>query len=245
MMPRYHGFRSLRHDLCKRRLQARLEGGALGFDLSWMNDDLVIRKDVPGWFSANGNMLFAPANAKTPVIEHHDGRPYSTDALIVLGINAAVARMVIWGTGATVAMASGTNLPNGSVYCGDGSLIYIGKDTYASVFAELNARNNGLIHVEGDGLWSAGVRLLTDDMHAIRDVETGARINAFGGRVLVHKHVWLGLEVLLLGGADVGQDSVVGTRSVVTGVLPSNTVSVGVPARPVRQGITWSRDDDP
>jgi acetyltransferase-like isoleucine patch superfamily enzyme len=102
-----------------------------------------------------------------------------------------------------------------------------------------------MVFVDADGLWSTNIRVYSDDMHAIRDVSTGERINAFGGRVIVGRHVWLGFDVLLLPGTEIGADSVVGARSIVTGALPANAVSVGSPARPIRYGITWSPQDLP
>ena len=65
-------------------------------------------------------------------------------------------------------------------------------------------------------------------MHAIRDRVTGKRLNAFGGRTIVRDRVWLGLDVMILAGAEIGDDCVIGARSVVTGRLPSNAVCVGV-----------------
>ena len=58
-------------------------------------------------------------------------------------------------------------------------------------------------------------------------------------------HVWLGLNVLLLDGSVVGNNVVVGARSVVSKPLESNSVYAGTPARLVRSGITWSSEDLP
>ncbi|MEQ8841230.1 MAG: acyltransferase [Acidimicrobiales bacterium] len=45
---------------------------------------------------------------------------------------------------------------------------------------------------------------------------------------------WLGQNVVLLPGADVGRQSIVGANSVVRGVIPDRAIAVGAPARVVR-----------
>lgn len=58
----------------------------------------------------------------------------------------------------------------------------------------------------------------------------------------MHDHVWIGLNVVLLKGAVVGTDSVIGVNSVVTQEIPARSLAAGAPARVIRQGITWSHD---
>ncbi|WP_217433670.1 hypothetical protein [Caulobacter sp. S45] len=123
--------------------------------------------------------------------------------------------------------------------------VLIGEDCAAGTWARLDARNGGSIRVGVDGLWGTDVNLITDDMHAIRDVESGRRTNVFGGRIIVERHVWLCDEVQLTGGAHVGADSVIGMGALVRGPLPPGSVCVGSPARPTRRGVTWTHDDLP
>ena len=95
-------------------------------------------------------------------------------------------------------------------------------------------------------MWANGVNLTTDDGHAIRDLETGERLNTYGGRIVIDRHVWLCESVRVQGGARIGAESVVGMDvSVENAVLPPNSVCVGSPPRPVRTGVTWRREDAP
>ena len=55
--------------------------------------------------------------------------------------------------------------------------------------------------------------------------------------VVVGDNVWLGENVCVLPGAWVGNGVVVGANSVVTGILPDNTLCVGAPARPIKQFV--------
>jgi acetyltransferase-like isoleucine patch superfamily enzyme len=54
------------------------------------------------------------------------------------------------------------------------------------------------------------------------------------GRITVGSNVFLGAGVLVLPGVTIGDDVVVGARSVVSRDLPSGCVAVGSPASPIR-----------
>ena len=108
----------------------------------------------------------------------------------------------------------------------------------------MDARNGGLIAVGPQGLWAARVRLQTDDMHAIRSL-TGERINGYGGVIGIDRHVWLGDDALVLGGARIGADTVLGARSLTKARLEPNSVYAGAPARRIRQDVTWAFEDLP
>jgi acetyltransferase-like isoleucine patch superfamily enzyme len=58
---------------------------------------------------------------------------------------------------------------------------------------------------------------------------------------VVGDHVWIGLNAVLLKGAIVGRDAVIGMNSIVIHEVPERSLAVGSPARVIRQGITWSK----
>ncbi len=214
-----------------------------------LSDLRVRRANMPEWWWPNGNLFLAAPNAKVEITPPYWGAPGS-DALVVFGARASLTRLTVAGAGALVALGDQSNL-YATIAAMGRSIVLIGEQTTtalspdASLSAELEARNGGAIVVGADGMWAVGVRLKTDDDHAIRDVETGARINVFGGRIVVERHVWLASDVQLSGDCRVGANGVVGSGSIVKSVLPANSVSVGRPAKPVREGITWTREDLP
>ena len=53
--------------------------------------------------------------------------------------------------------------------------------------------------------------------------------------IKVGNNVWFGGNVTVLGGVNIGDNVVVGAGSVVTKDLPSNTLCIGTPCRPVKQ----------
>ncbi len=96
--------------------------------------------------------------------------------------------------------------------------------------------------VGDDALISNGVWLRNHDMHALHDLATGRRIGRPPVSTVLERHVWLGQDALLLGCERVGMGAVVGARSLVKGRVPPRVAVGGVPARVLREGVSWGRD---
>ena len=56
----------------------------------------------------------------------------------------------------------------------------------------------------------------------------------FDGGVILENDVWLGANVTVLGGVNIGSGSILSAGAVVTKSVPSMSVCVGVPARVVK-----------
>jgi acetyltransferase-like isoleucine patch superfamily enzyme len=89
-----------------------------------------------------------------------------------------------------------------------------------------------------DVLVSWDVQVMDTDWHSVTDLE-GTVLNP-DSEILVGNHVWIGSRVLLMKGVRISRDSIVAAGSVVTcGTYHANVILAGVPAREIRQGITW------
>ncbi|HEY1744978.1 MAG TPA: hypothetical protein VGG18_17540, partial [Granulicella sp.] len=53
--------------------------------------------------------------------------------------------------------------------------------------------------------------------------------------VVVGRNVWIGDGVAVLPGATIGDGTIIGANSVVTGAIPAGVIAVGSPARVVRR----------
>ena len=53
--------------------------------------------------------------------------------------------------------------------------------------------------------------------------------------VSIEDNVWLGSRVMVLKGVTIGENSVVGSMSLVTKSIPSNSIAAGVPAKVLRK----------
>lgn len=76
-----------------------------------------------------------------------------------------------------------------------------------------------------------GTVIMTHDWAGWCFLETHKDFIPSHRRVKIGNNVWLGMNVSLLGGAEIGDNCIIGYGSVVTGKIPSNSVAIGSPAR--------------
>ncbi len=77
--------------------------------------------------------------------------------------------------------------------------------------------------------------MLIDFDHGVTEVERPIRKQGIYKRdVRVEHNVWIGYGACILRGASVGENSVIGTSTVVTKQVPANAVVAGTPARLIR-----------
>ena len=78
--------------------------------------------------------------------------------------------------------------------------------------------------------------MLIDFDHGVVEVERPIREQGIYKRdVRVGHNVWIGYGACILRGATVGDNSVIGTSTVVTKTVPANSIVAGVPARVIRR----------
>ena len=70
---------------------------------------------------------------------------------------------------------------------------------------------------------------------------TGNRLNP-AKDVTIGNHVWIGANVDINKGTIVSDNSIIGSNSVVTKQFEeSNIILIGMPAKKIREAVTWSR----
>jgi len=93
--------------------------------------------------------------------------------------------------------------------------------------------------------------MFIDFDHGIVETERPIRLQGIYKRdVEVGNNVWIGYGACILRGVSVGDNSVIGTNSVVTKDVPANAIVGGVPARIIRmreapQELRWERPVEP
>ncbi|CAD5344729.1 acyltransferase [Flavobacterium bizetiae] len=100
---------------------------------------------------------------------------------------------------------------------------------------------NSKVEVGKDCMLSSGIRILTGDSHSIIDLNSETRIN-YASNVKIGSHVWIGLDSLILKGVEIGKDSIVGSKSILTKKYGSNVIIAGSPAKIIKENITWDRE---
>lgn len=99
---------------------------------------------------------------------------------------------------------------------------------------------NSKIAIGNDCMFSGNIDIRNGDSHSILDTNTNQRIN-YAKNIIIENHVWLGNGVNVLKGVTIGDNTVIGIKSLVTNDIPSNSLAVGIPAKVVKTDITWDR----
>jgi len=120
----------------------------------------------------------------------------------------------------------------------DGS-IRVGPRTGIGAYCEI--RGLGGVEV-GENCMLARNVLLGSGTHAFDDLDTPMTDQGtIGLPIVLSDDVWLGANVVVLGGVTIGRGAVVGANAVVLEDVPPGAIAAGVPARVVRQRCRGSR----
>jgi len=76
-------------------------------------------------------------------------------------------------------------------------------------------------------------QIIDDDLHSIEGVQTSS------SDIIIGNKVWIGANVQILKGVHIGNGAVIGAGSIVTQDIPEKCMAAGVPAKVVRENITW------
>lgn len=90
----------------------------------------------------------------------------------------------------------------------------------------------------GDGVAIArGVYIYDSDHHDILD-EDGFKQNE-AKEIRIENHVWIGTRAVILKGVTIGEGAIVAAGAVVTKDVPPHTMVAGVPAKVIKENVTW------
>jgi lipopolysaccharide O-acetyltransferase len=119
--------------------------------------------------------------------------------------------------------------------------IVIGNNVAVSRWSHIAASHSVEI---GDGALIGSRVIITDHNHGRYDgpynhtspeVPPLARPLDCDKTVVIGRNVWLGDGVVVTPGSGIGEGSVIGANSVVTGIIPPFTIAAGVPAKPLKR----------
>ncbi len=120
----------------------------------------------------------------------------------------------------------------------DNNAIYIGEHNRFFKDSHLAALEGTSITIGSDGLFAPDVQMRTSDSHSIMDMD-GRRQNK-AKDISVGNHVWIAAGTVLLKGASVPDECIVGIHSMVNKPLTEkNCLYVGNPVRKAKTGVTW------
>ena len=126
------------------------------------------------------------------------------------------------------------------ILCGNHAKCFIGSGTEIEE-CQIHV-TDGIVRIGQECLISYKVNIRNHDIHHIFDKETGKRIN-YSGNIEIGNHVWIGYGAMLLGSANIGDNSVIGAMAVTSSKFPGEVVIAGNPAKVIREGVLWSKDN--
>jgi acetyltransferase-like isoleucine patch superfamily enzyme len=156
------------------------------------------------------------------------GRRWHTDGLVFLGrgLELEIGRKGRLDLGRFVWIGDGTK-----IRCHEGR-VEIGAKTVMGQECTISAYRRVRI---GEQCVIADRAMFIDFDHGVVEVERPIRQQGIYKRdVMVGSNVWIGYGACVLRGVSVGDNSIVGTNSVVTKDVPANAVVAGIPARIIR-----------
>lgn len=120
------------------------------------------------------------------------------------------------------------------------NLIEIGESSdFVDCFFAVSDYDSKVV-VGKDCMFSAKIIVRNSDVHSILNAD-GKRTNP-ARDTIIGDRVWVAYGATILKGTTIGDDSVIGTQSVVAGIhVPKGGVAVGNPARVVKEGVHWDR----
>lgn len=136
----------------------------------------------------------------------------------------------------------GCYLKNTKIYIEDNNCeVRIGKQSTIEG-AEFDVKEDfSKLTIAENCMLSQDIYITTSDSHSILGSEEKLRKN-FGKSVLVQSNVWLGRDVKILKGSNVGTHTIVAAGSIVVGELDANSIYAGIPARKIEDNVCWLRE---
>lgn len=166
---------------------------------------------------------------------------YSNEILIGNSHLGKCLKLIFMGNNNTIEIGDKCSLNqcNKVFIQGDNNKLTIGNNVIFDQNVSLVMAEGSSIEIREGCLFAKDVQIRTSDQHPIFD-DNGNRLNA-AKNVCVGKNCWIGNGALINKGVNIGENSIVAAKAVVTSDVPPNTMVAGVPATVKKKNIHWMR----
>jgi acetyltransferase-like isoleucine patch superfamily enzyme len=124
--------------------------------------------------------------------------------------------------------------PGVNIIVKDNGILTIGENTYFTSDQHIEIMN--ALEIGSNCAISWGVTIIDDDHHELLSDQSKDKTST---AVTIKNHVWIGCNVTILKGTQIGSHCVVAAGSIVKGVFPDNVLLAGNPAKIIRKNINW------
>lgn len=157
-----------------------------------------------------------------------------------LAINSTIS---FTGNNNIVFLGPHSRLSNADIrVTGNNCILYFGAFSSVESMLVMLTGEDGKIEIGDHCMFSARIIIDRSDHHPIFDIATGLKVNE-DKDVVISDHVWIGRDVRVSKGCHIGTDAIIGQASLAIGQISGGCAYGGVPARCIREGVTWSRVD--
>ena len=170
------------------------------------------------------------------------------DTNLIIGKNSFIESCNIYSSGRknTIIIGDNCKLKGTNIMCcGDNNKIIIGDEvTINGEFwgnTTLHTMESTKINIGNDCMISGNVVIRTTDGHSIINSK-GKRIN-IPNNINIKKHVWIGMNSIILKGVTIASGSIVGANSVVTHSFNNHSIIAGNAAKEINKNndFDWNR----
>ena len=148
------------------------------------------------------------------------------------------AKIKVNGNNCMIVLHKGAYLLGTEIYCEDDNLkLEIGHDTYISA-SHLAITEGRTLSIGNNCMLADHIQIRTGDSHSIVSKDNGKRINP-ANNVRIGNHCWIGEGAKIMKGVQLEDDTIVSTGAIVTKSFPGSTLVGGVPARVIKENVTW------
>ena len=138
-----------------------------------------------------------------------------------------------------------SKLSSGTILIRENANLKAGKKTRIWFDFFIDCAMNSTLNIGDDCTISAYFKAITADGHSIFNVDTKENINSTKHNkfhsINIGEHIWIGMDVFLIGNCTIDNGCIIGARSLVKGKFPNNCIIAGVPAKIIATNRCWSR----
>ena len=170
------------------------------------------------------------------------------------------------GKNSSVIIHEPTIFKNCSINVGNNSIVEIFSSNYNISCLKITATNNSKVIIKenfscvgcsienhdesnlkvvigSDCMFSYGVCFRASDGHSIYQINDSEIINKPKQGITIGNHVWIGMNSTILKDVSISSNTIVGAHSLVTkSTHKENVILAGVPAKILREGVSWTRE---
>ncbi len=159
---------------------------------------------------------------------------------LTIGRRASSSNLsVSLGTGCKIQIGENCNLGSLLIHAARDAQLSIGSNTVFNGFSRLLLHEKGRISIGAGCLFASEIDVTISDMHSIIDARSRRRLNP-PRDVTIEDRVWVGQRAMILKGSHIEAGSIIGAAALVTGHVAGDSLAMGVPAKVIRSGVTWT-----